>query len=63
MCVHQGNLDYAVALHESTDEIRVLRFVYDIARDTAFIKDYKVVDKESFLQLSGDIYVDCKFEG
>ncbi len=63
MCVQNGALDYVVALHETSNDLRVLRFEYDIARETAFIRDYKSVDKEADLPLSGDVYVDCKFDG
>lgn len=62
MCMHQGSLDYVIALHETSNDLRVLRFDYDPARETASIRDYKSVDKEPDLPLKGDVYVDCKYE-
>eukprot|EP00347_Sterkiella_histriomuscorum_P007679 403347989 len=61
MCQNQGSLDYVIALHENTNQIRVMRLTYDIAYSLGTIKDYKVVDKESNLILTGDIKVDCKY--
>jgi hypothetical protein len=63
MCLYNGNLDYLVAMHDNSNEIRVIRLSYDKGREIANILDYKVVDKEESLKLTGNIYVDCANTG
>ena len=50
-----------LGMYENVNELRVLRFTYDPAYLIANIKDYKVIDKEQYLKLIGDIYVDCEY--
>ena len=57
MCRTGSSLDYVVALHNNSNEIRVLRIKQ--TGEKATIKDYKVIDKDQLLQLKGKIYVDC----
>jgi len=68
MCIQGSQLDYVVAIDTVSGEIRIMRLkmVTDNVNPNAqmaVVKDYKVVDKNDSLILSGNLYVDCKFEG
>lgn len=60
MCQQSGSLDYVVALDSNSKEIRVLKLKYDPIYNISKVVNYKVVDKNEDLHLSGNIYVDCK---
>lgn len=50
MCQYDGTLDYIVALHLNSNEIRVIRFATDaLNTDIIYVKDYKKVDKDDFI--------------
>jgi hypothetical protein len=57
-----------VGVEEISGDIHVLRL--EMTQDTentdlqmAVVKDYKVVDKDDDLRLSGDLYINCKYDG
>jgi hypothetical protein len=60
MCQFNGSLDYVVALDIASNELRVIRFIFD--RKSAVINDYKKVDKDDrYKKLTGTVYVDCSY--
>ena len=68
MCINNFQLDYLIGVEDMTGDIHIIRF--KLTNDTddprlamAIVKDYKVVDKDANLRLSGDLYIDCKFDG
>ena len=62
MCQYGGSLDYVVALHNNSNEIRILRLT-GLNTALATVLDYKVVDKDVNLTLVGNLYVDCYMTG
>jgi hypothetical protein len=68
MCINNFKLDYLIGVEDKTGDIHIIRFKFtndtdDPRLQMAIVKDYKVVDKDENLRLSGDLYIDCKFDG
>jgi hypothetical protein len=68
MCIHNNVLDYLVGVEQMTGDIHILRYTMTTDNDDqklqmAIVKDYKVVDKDEDLKLSGDIIIECTFDG
>jgi hypothetical protein len=68
MCLYNNSLDYLIGIEESSGDIHVLRF--KMTTDTensnlqmAVVKDYKIVDKDMDLRLTGDLYIHCQYDG
>jgi hypothetical protein len=62
MCINNDVLDYLIGVEDMTGDIHVIR--YSMTTDTenaklqmAVVKDYKVVDKDLGLRLSGDVII------
>jgi hypothetical protein len=62
ICIHNDSLDYLIGIEDSSGEIQVIRYTSASATEV-IIQDYKVVDKDESLFLSGNLYIDCKFDG
>ena len=68
MCINNDVLDYLIGVEDMTGDIHVIRYIMTTDNDDAklmmaIVKDYKVVDKDNDLRLSGDIIIECKFNG
>ena len=68
MCINENQLDYLIGVEEVTGDIHIIRFKLtqdneDPRLEMAVVKDYKIVDKDENLRLSGNLYIDCKFDG
>jgi hypothetical protein len=64
MCIYNDVLDYLIGVEDMTGAIHVIRYQLvtddvDIKLQMAIIKDFKIVDKDPDLRLSGDLYIQC----
>ena len=68
LCIFNNSLDYLIGIEEVSGDIHVIRFLLQDDPDVpgsrmATVKDYKIVDKDSDLRLSGDLYIHCQYDG
>lgn len=68
MCLFNNSLDYLIGIEEVSGDIHVIRFKMttddvDATLQMAIVKDYKIVDKDEGLRLSGDLYIHCQYDG
>jgi hypothetical protein len=64
MCINNDVLDYLIGVEDMTGNIHVIRYKLttddvDSKLQMAIIKDYKIVDKDPGLRLTGDLYIQC----
>ncbi len=64
LCIFNNSLDYLIGVEEVSGDIHVIRFLLQDDPDVpgkqmATVKDYKIVDKDQDLRLSGDLYIHC----
>jgi|LauGreDrversion4_2_1035121.scaffolds.fasta_scaffold10293_7 hypothetical protein len=64
MCIFNGSLDYLIGVEDATGDIQIIR--YTLVTDDvnpllqkAVVYDYKVVDTDPDIELSGNLYIHC----